>query len=82
METPSGGKIAHYSSGLAVVFAPPYKSCKGNRIEYMQDLPELVCPKINHRFSNTLSSAAVNEKSVFLHSCLAGCFLVPVQLVV
>lgn len=82
METPSGGKIAHYSSGLAVVFAPPYKSCKGNRIKYMHSLPELVYPKINHGFSSTLSSAAVNKKSVFLYSCLAGCFLEPVQLVV
>jgi len=61
METPSGGKIEHYSSGLAVVFAPPYKSCKGNIIEYMLDLPELIYPKIYHSSSSTLSDAVVKK---------------------
>ena len=64
METPSGGKIEHYSFGLAVVFTPPYKSCKGNIIEYMLDLPELICPEINHDSSSTLSNDAVKKLSV------------------
>lgn len=60
METPSGGMIEHYSSGLAVVFVPPYKSCKGNIIEYMLAFPEPIYPEINHGSSTTLSNAVVN----------------------
>lgn len=61
METPSGGMIEHYSFCLAVVFTPPCKSCKGNIIEHMLDLAELIYPKINHGSSSTLSNVAVNK---------------------